>query len=188
MIVLGRVVLIGETQVGKTSLVQYFLQGKTTDDESETVGAIFHNHEVTIDDRRVVLQIWDTAGQERYRSLGPIYYRKSKAAVAVFDLTRPDTLIALENWISKFRENAESPFVVVVGNKADLESDIQLQLEATNEWAAARDAECIWTSAVTGLGVDEVFNAVCQHLLNEDIHTEDRSEINPVAATDSSCC
>jgi small GTP-binding protein len=161
---LGRVCLIGETQVGKTSLLQRFTEGTLRGDQGQTVGAVFHTSETIIDGTPVPLQIWDTAGQERYRSLGPIYYRKSIAAIAVFDLTRPETLAALDTWINYFREYAEGKFVVVVGNKEDLGSDIKLDWQKTSEWAAQRNAECIWASAKTGVGVREVFDLIGKHV------------------------
>jgi small GTP-binding protein len=123
---------------------------------------VFNVFEEEVDGIRVTLQIWDTAGQERYRSLGPLYYRKSNAAVAVFDLTRPETLAALDQWIRTFRDSADGSFVVVVGNKADLEADIRFKPEATSEWAEKRGAECIWASALSGIGVHEAFHAVAR--------------------------
>jgi small GTP-binding protein len=183
---LGRICLIGETQVGKTSLVQSFTEGKLSGNHGQTVGAVFQSTETTIDGRQVALQIWDTAGQERYRSLGPIYYRESQAAIAVFDLTRPETLIALDGWIKTFRENAASGFVVVVGNKEDLTADIKLEREATNEWAAKRYAECIWASAKTGVGVPEVFHAVCKYFISGGMTSTPRPGA-PAEAT-SACC
>jgi small GTP-binding protein len=174
--------MIGETQVGKTSLLQRFLLGPNCSNPSETVAAVFHPHERIIDDRKIVLQLWDTAGQERFRSLGPIYYRGAHAAIAVFDLTRPATLNALENWIHIFRENADGQYVIVVGNKSDLESEIQFDMQATSDWAARRGAECIWTSSVTGLGIDEVFNAVYKQM------AADPTGMTLFNAKQSGCC
>jgi small GTP-binding protein len=120
---------------------------------------------MTVLDREVSMQIWDTAGQERYRAIGPIYYRKSNAAIAVFDLTEPDTMKALESWVSAFRESSNYSFVVVAANKSDLDVDIRLTIEETERWAKKIQVECIWTSALTGEGVDDVFGTVGRHLL-----------------------
>jgi small GTP-binding protein len=157
----GRVVLIGATQVGKTALIQNYLNG-AAGLQSPTVGAVFHTHKTSVFGTQVTLQIWDTAGQERYRSLGPIYYRKSNGAVAVFDLTRPATLPELDAWIDAFKEHADDPFVVVVGNKCDCAA--RVTIDEAEGFAARHGAQCIWASAVTGERVADVFEAVCKHL------------------------
>jgi small GTP-binding protein len=155
----ARVVLIGDTKVGKTTLIHRYLHGQAGC-QSPTVGAVFHTHRTVYQGVEITLQIWDTAGQERYRALGPIYYRKSIAAVAVFDLTAPDTMESLDNWIAAFREHAESQFVVIVGNKSDLSTE--LTPEVTETFAAQFDATCIWASAMNGDHVNDVFEAVCK--------------------------
>jgi small GTP-binding protein len=162
----GRVVLIGEARVGKTSLIHQFLDGDGTVQHEATAGATFHSSKMTIFDRVVSMQIWDTAGQERYRALGPIYYRKSVGAIAVFDLTSRDSMKALELWVSTYRENADDPFIVIAANKCDLTGAIALTMEETTEWATKLQAECIWTSALTGEGVEAVFGTIARHLLH----------------------
>jgi small GTP-binding protein len=193
----GRVVLIGESNVGKTSLIQYYLRGEASPEQKETVGAVFHSHETDVEKTRISMQIWDTAGQERYRSLGPIYYRKARAAIGVFDLTRRDTMTALEGWIRTFREKSDDQFVVVAANKADLEDKIDLTMEETSDWARTLDTECIWTSSVTGDGVAELFGAVSRHLYDTcakgiaaERVTPKEAETVPVqrAAQDRGCC
>jgi small GTP-binding protein len=118
-----------------------------------------------IDGASVLLQIWDTAGQEKYRALGPIYYRGALAAVAVFDLTRLQTLEDLKTWITAYRENADDRFVVIAANKSDLEGKIEISIEAVTDWAKEAEAEFVYTSAVNGSGIVEVFNAAAKHVL-----------------------
>lgn len=180
MAVAGRVVLIGETQVGKTSIIHRFIQSGCEEEQSPTIGAVFRTYDTACEGRPVSLQIWDTAGQERYRALGPIYYRKSNAAIAVFDLTRRETLEPLREWIIAFRENADDVFVVVVGNKSDLEGEIAFTVEETAEWAAGFDADCIWSSAQTGIGVTEIFHTVCKHIIEVRTAVEEDTEPVPV--------
>jgi small GTP-binding protein len=172
LVLVGRIVLIGDAGVGKTSIVHYYLHGTTSIEQKSTIGAVFHTSTVNTAECEVQLQIWDTAGQERYRALGPIYYRKARAAVAVFDLTRPETKRALETWIRSFREHSDDRFVVIAANKSDLE-DHELTMEQTAEWAQSLDSECIWTSAVTGVGVAEVFEAVAKHIAEEATRPSD---------------
>jgi small GTP-binding protein len=161
----GRVVFIGETRVGKSSLIQRYVQGQFSS-QSQTVGATFHTTPTKYRGTDVTLQIWDTAGQERYRSVGPIYYRKSSAAVAVFDLNQPATMTALTDWIQTFREHADDNFVVIVGNKSDLETT--LTIDETDAFAERFGAQCIWASASSGEHVQDIFDAVANHLIRRD--------------------
>jgi small GTP-binding protein len=163
----SRVVLIGEPGVGKTSLVQRLLRGEATENYQATVGAVFHKRDVQVDGRTVSLHIWDTAGQEKYRALGPIYYRKSLAAIAVCDQTKPETLQNLKPWIDAFRETADGHFVVIAANKEDLESDNKLDMEQIVDWAKEHQAECVSTSAQTGSGVEDLFEMVARHVVGK---------------------
>jgi small GTP-binding protein len=165
----GRIVLIGESQVGKTSLIQHHLHGSAAS-QSSTVGAVFHTYKRAIAGIDMTLQIWDTAGQERYRALGPIYYRKSIGAIAVFDLTRPNTMEKLSTWIAAFREHADDPFVVIVANKCDQEAE--MTVEQTVEFAKQYNASCIWASAVTGEHVSDVFDEICEHLTHKEMEAQ----------------
>jgi small GTP-binding protein len=159
----ARIILIGETKVGKTSLLRHYLR-EHPGSQSATVGAAFYTHHTTFNGVNITLQIWDTAGQERYRSIGPIYYRKAQVAIAVFDLTAPETMQALSTWISVFREHADDSFVLIVGNKSDQET--KLTLEETIEFAQQFDSECVWTCAINGDHVTEVFEKICEHIIN----------------------
>jgi len=163
----GRIVLIGETQVGKTSIIQRYLRGHCAVEQKSTIGAVFHTHDIEANGHRVSLQIWDTAGQERYKALGPIYYRKSHVAIAVFDLTRAETMKLLEGWIKAFRENADDTYVIIAANKSDMEGKITITQEETIEWAQSQNAECIWTSAANGIGIDSIFDIIAKHLVDK---------------------
>ena len=163
--ILGRIVLVGETQVGKTCIVQRYLRGQCSSEQKSTVGTVFHTSEKEIDGKLLSLQIWDTAGQERYKALGPVYYRKANAAIAVFDVTRKETLYALGDWIKAFRENADDTYVVIAANKCDLEEEKQVTLEDGIEYASKYNADCIMTSAFTGYGIEDVFENISRHLI-----------------------
>ena len=163
----GRIVLIGETQVGKTSIISKYLRGQSSMEQKSTIGAVFHTHVIDTNGVKLSLQIWDTAGQERYKALGPIYYRKSHVGIAVFDLTRKETMKLLESWIKTFRENADDTYVIVAANKCDLDSKCEFTLDETMEWAQSMEAECIWTSAQSGIGINDLFSQISKHLINK---------------------
>jgi Ras-related protein Rab-5C len=116
-----RVVLIGDASVGKTSIVKRFLDGQYDPTEFATIGAGYFNNYQTIRGESVPVEIWDTAGQEKYRSLAPLYYRGAAGAIAVFDVTNPQTCDNLTWWIAEFKKAAGNEAVIAIsGNKADL--------------------------------------------------------------------
>jgi small GTP-binding protein len=183
---IARIVLIGESQVGKTSLVHHYLSGSAIEGSRPTVGAIFHSREVQCNGQSLVLQIWDTAGQEKYRAIGPIYYRGAVAAIAVFDQTRPETMAALKPWIEAFRTHATDKFVLIAANKADLDGEIRIQLEEIAAFAAEVGAQFICTSALSGFGIPDVFNMIAEHVL--DSGTAGKAGEIPPTDIEESCC
>lgn len=118
-----RVVLVGDSEAGKTSIIHWLVRGEFEPHQKNTVGAVFHTISGDINGQRVVMQVWDTAGQEKYRSIGPIYYRKAAAAIAVFDVSVEGFEANLENWIVSVKRSATDPLIYVVGNKVDLLAD-----------------------------------------------------------------
>ena len=123
-----KVVAIGDSGVGKTSLIQMFEHLKFTESFKPTIGADFSNKEITINGRIVTLQIWDTAGQERYQSLGTSFYRGADCCLLVYDITNPQSFENLSKWKDIFLQKGlmtmpdTFPFIVV-GNKVDIEAE-----------------------------------------------------------------
>lgn len=120
-----KVVAIGDSGVGKTSLIQTFEHSRFTEDFKPTIGADFSNKEITVDGKIVILQIWDTAGQERFQSLGTSFYRGADCCLLVYDITNKSSLDNIESWWELFiqksmvQDQESFPFMVV-GNKSDL--------------------------------------------------------------------
>ena len=118
-----KVVVIGDSSVGKTSIIQTFQNSKFTQNYKPTIGADFSFKEIVLDDRVVTLQIWDTAGQERFQSLGPAFYRGADCCCLVYDVAAPESLENLTQWKSIFitQSGAKEGFpFVAIGNKTDL--------------------------------------------------------------------
>merc|ERR1712113_628789 len=101
-----KLVLLGESAVGKSSLVLRFVKGQFHKFQESTIGAAFLTQTVLLDDTTVKFEIWDTAGQERYHSLAPMYYRGAQAAVVVYDVTSNDSFERAQRWISELRDQA----------------------------------------------------------------------------------
>ncbi|CAL1262544.1 unnamed protein product [Larinioides sclopetarius] len=122
-----KVIILGDSGVGKTSLMNQYVNKRFTNQYKATIGADFLTKEIVVDDRIVTMQIWDTAGQERFQSLGLAFYRGADCAVLVYDVTAPNTFKSLDSWRDEFliqagpRDPDNFPFIVI-GNKIDLEN------------------------------------------------------------------
>jgi small GTP-binding protein len=155
-----RVVLVGDSGVGKTSILNYLVGSPCTSNHVPTIGATYEHYCERISGSDVRMQIWDTAGQERYKSLGPIYYRGSVAALIVFDLCDMTSFRHLDDWLTAFEQAVPAgAIVVIVGNKCDMPEKLAVADKDVDEW---RNERFLYfrTSALTGEGVKEAFRAV----------------------------
>lgn len=126
-----KLVLLGEAAVGKSSLVLRFVNNDFQENKEPTIGAAFLTQKISLPNRIIKFEIWDTAGQERFASLAPMYYRNAQAALVVYDLTKPTSLIKAKHWVAELQRQA-SPGIVIalVGNKLDLCTDVEGNAEA----------------------------------------------------------
>ncbi|KAJ1980189.1 Vacuolar protein sorting-associated protein 21 [Dimargaris verticillata] len=117
-----KLVLLGESAVGKSSIVVRFAQDKYTPNREPTIGAAFLTQKCRLDDGKVIkFEIWDTAGQERFYSLAPMYYRNAHAAMVVFDVTKAGSLTKAKSWVKELQRQANlNAVIALVGNKVDL--------------------------------------------------------------------
>ena len=118
-----KLVLLGESAVGKSSLVLRFVKGQFLDYQESTIGAAFLTQTVCLNETTVKFEIWDTAGQERYHSLAPMYYRGAQAAIVVYDITNADSFVRAQNWVKELQRQGNPNIVIALaGNKIDLVS------------------------------------------------------------------
>ncbi|PVU97261.1 hypothetical protein BB561_000684 [Smittium simulii] len=118
-----KLVLLGESAVGKSSLVLRFVKDKFDEYKESTIGAAFLTKTLTLESEdKVKFEIWDTAGQERYKSLAPMYYRNANCAIVVYDITQAASFQRAQTWIEELKKQAESDILILLaGNKMDLE-------------------------------------------------------------------
>ncbi|KAK0386286.1 hypothetical protein NLU13_6123 [Sarocladium strictum] len=179
-----KLVLLGEAAVGKSSLVLRFVNNDFQENKEPTIGAAFLTQKCNLPSRTIKFEIWDTAGQERFASLAPMYYRNAQAALVVYDLTKPTSLIKAKHWVAELQRQA-SPGIVIalVGNKLDLTSDSgdgaaaaeggegaddgddsgdarKVSTEEAKAYAEEESLLFFETSAKTGHNVTEVFTAI----------------------------
>ncbi|KAF7971042.1 hypothetical protein HWV62_22167 [Athelia sp. TMB] len=118
----AKVVVMGSTSTGKTSLLHRYTQGRFDPKATTaTTGASFVTKKVYVDGLKVRLQLWDTAGQERFRSMAPMYYRGANAALLLYDITNPSTFDDIRGWLQELQKNCDPDLIIyIVGSKADL--------------------------------------------------------------------
>ena len=150
-----KIVFLGESGVGKTTIVTRYATGSVPEVSAPTVGAAFVSKETVINGKSYSLLIWDTAGQELYRGLAPMYYRNADIAIITFDITRKKTFEAVTYWLEQLRENSEQDVIIILcGNKCDRENR---EIENGEKFAADNDLLYCETSAKSGSGLDRLF-------------------------------
>ncbi|KAJ6996704.1 ras-related protein Rab7 isoform X1 [Populus alba x Populus x berolinensis] len=168
-----KVIVLGDSGVGKTSLMNQYVYKKFSQQYKATIGADFVTKEVQIDDKLVTLQIWDTAGQERFQSLGSAFYRGADCCVLVYDVNIQKSFEILNNWHKEFVKQADPvdpeafPFILF-GNKIDVDggSSRVVSEKTAREWCASRgDIPYFETSAKEGYNVHEAFLCVAKMAL-----------------------
>ncbi|XP_060636937.1 ras-related protein Rab-5C [Anolis sagrei] len=160
-----KLVLLGESAVGKSSLVLRFVKGQFHEYQESTIGAAFLTQTICLDDTTVKFEIWDTAGQERYHSLAPMYYRGAQAAIVVYDITNMDTFVRAKNWVKELQRQASSNIVIALaGNKADLGSKRAVDFQEAQTYADDNSLLFMETSAKTAMNVNETFMAIAKKL------------------------
>jgi Ras-related protein Rab-5C len=160
-----KLVLLGDTAVGKSCLVVRFVRDEFFEFQEPTIGAAFLTQTVALDDATVKFEIWDTAGQERYRSLAPMYYRGAAAAIIVYDITNPDSFAGAKSWVKELQRRGDTNVVIVLaGNKADLESRRRVDFHEAKAYAEENGILHMETSAKNSNNVRALFIEIAKSL------------------------
>lgn len=153
-----KVVLIGDSAVGKSQLLARFSRNEFSLDSKATIGVEFQTRTLEIDHKTVKAQIWDTAGQERYRAVTSAYYRGAVGAMLVYDITKRPSFDHVARWLEELRGHADKNIVIMlVGNKTDLGSLRAVPTEDAKEFAEKENLFFIETSALEATNVDTAF-------------------------------
>jgi len=163
-----KLLLVGDAGVGKSSMLLRFTDDTFEEHMASTIGVDFKVKTIRIGDLMVKLTIWDTAGQERFRTLTSSYYRGCQGIILVFDLTRPETLQNVQNWLKEIDvfTGTPAPVKLLVGNKADLPDDRQVTDDAALEFARSRGMLYLEASAKTRAGIRQAFEEAVRRILD----------------------
>ncbi|XP_031102533.1 ras-related protein RABA4d [Ipomoea triloba] len=153
-----KVVLIGDSAVGKSQLLARFARNEFSLDSKATIGVEFQTKTLIIDQKTVKAQIWDTAGQERYRAVTSAYYRGAVGAMLVYDMTKRQSFDHMARWLEELRSHADKNIVIMlIGNKCDLGSLRAVPVEDAQEFAERENLFFMETSALEATNVETAF-------------------------------
>lgn len=164
-----KVVIIGDSGVGKTSVAQRFVDDTFYDYTPASVGASYFIKHLEIEDKKVYFQIWDTAGQENFRALVPMFLRNAKIALLVYDITKMISFLNLEVWRSDLLLAEPGVTVAVIGNKSDLKDDRQVEVRKGQDYANKHGMLFTETSAKRGTNVEEIFFELGSQIMQQNI-------------------
>ncbi|EDR22979.1 hypothetical protein, conserved [Entamoeba dispar SAW760] len=167
---LFKILIIGESGVGKTAIMQRFCENTFEPVYISTVGVDFKPKVIKVGNKTVKMQLWDTAGQDRFRNITASYYRGTQGVLIVYDVTDRASFDKVSSWFTEVRDRTENdpPVIILVGNKTDLMDHAAVKQEAVEQLARQLGGVQTFTcSAKDGSGIDEVFNALTQAIISK---------------------
>ena len=179
-----KLILLGDENVGKTSIINRFKKDEYTGDYEPTLGLDFQTKTILIDNINVKLLLYDTAGQEKFRSLIPLYIKEAKIIFLIYDITNYDSFLNIEKWQSTLKDlNKGDEIFFMIGNKIDLDDERKVKEEEAKFFADSHGYFFAEVSALTGDGIEDLFynklaNKIKTQFLNDDKTSKDQEEEN----------
>ena len=178
-----KILLVGDSSVGKTTLLLKYTEDKFSDSHITTIGVEYKDKEITINNRKVNLQIWDTSGQERYQSITKNFYRNADGILFVFDVTNEETFHHIKNWLITSEDIDKDFKKMIVGNKIDLEDKIVINKEKMEKFGEKKNMKCFLTSAKDGTNVDVIFKEIDSAFIDTELNLNDIEKVYFIART-----
>ena len=172
-----QLLVIGDSSVGKTSLITRYTNGTFKEEYLATVGLDYYSKVEAINNQTINIKLWDTAGQERYKALTQNYFRNAEGVLLTFDVTNTDSFNNLKDWIGSIKTNMEGKNIflplIIVGNKIDMEDAREITKEDAEKFVSDNNYKYFETSAKTGEGVDDAIRDLVNQVLNQGEQLDD---------------
>ena len=160
-----KVILIGDSGVGKTNIMSKFLKNQFMEESKATIGVEFGSKLFNHEGHKIKAQIWDTAGQEKYKAITGAYYKGSKGALVVYDITQKKTFENIEKWVNDLKAAGDPKItIILIGNKNDLDDKRQVSKDQGEEKARSFGCAFLETSAYSGDNIDKAFNYMVKEI------------------------
>ena len=171
---LFKIVLVGDSGVGKTNLLTRFSKNEFSLESKTTIGVEFATKTITTESGHVIkAQIWDTAGQDRYRAIASSYYKGAVGALLVYDITKTKSFENIEKWLKELRDHgAENMRTMLIGNKSDLANDRQVSMEAAAGYAEKEQMPLLETSALDSSNVAAAFELIIKEIYKQQMQIQ----------------
>ena len=174
-----QILLIGDSSVGKTSLISRYANGIFKEEYISTIGFESYSKEEIINNQTVLVKLWDTAGQERYKALTTNFFKNAEGVILVYDVTSSESFDNLKYWIDSIKsnlgENITIP-IIILGNKIDMDDMRDIKKEDANKFANENKYKYFETSAKTGEGVDEAIRYLVNQVMIQKGRNDDGKE------------
>jgi small GTP-binding protein len=173
-------VIIGDTAVGKSSLLSIFTDKIRSDKYEPTIGVDFEKKQLDLDGKSVEINIWDTSGHPRYRQIAVNYYKGVLGVIIVYDITNLESFQNLNSWLNEIKNESSNACKILVGNKNDLEKDRKVTFEQGKEFANQNGMKFFETSVKENNNVKEIFLTIAKEIiqLNTNTKTNEKKEKN----------
>lgn len=170
-----KVMLLGESQTGKTSFIQRYVKNNFSLGYITTVGIDFQVKILTLNDKKIKLQIWDTAGQERFKNITKNYFQSSDGFIVAYDITSRNSFVNVSTWLKEIQNNApEDTKKILIGNKCDL-TNREVTFEEGKQLASENKMQFLETSAKNDINVKETFEAITLEIIQSQENNESQS-------------
>ena len=173
-----KILTLGDTMVGKSSIVLRFSEDKFDDNQFATIGIDFKTKYIKMGDSSVKVLIWDTAGQEKFQNIAKQYYKGANGVLLIYDITRRKSFERVEFWLKELKENnrLDELFICLVGNKIDLEEKRVIKYEEGEKYALDNNVHFLEVSARSGKGITELFNKVIKGSMEKVFSSNEKEE------------
>ena len=171
-----KILLIGDSSVGKTSILLKYIDDKFPELHMSTIGVEYKIQTLIINGRTVILRIWDTSGQERYRSITRNFYRNANGILFIFDITNKVTFDNIKNWLIDSQNCETQVTKILVGNKIDLDDNRKIDKETIEKYAERKKMKYYETSAKEGINIDFIFKEIAELILSSKSDEEIKEE------------
>ena len=164
--------------VGKTTIINRYIKGKFAKTDQRTINTTAFKKIINLNGNILTLNIWDTAGEEKYHALAPIFYAKADGCIIVYDCTKKETLERAEVWFKELNEETKEsiPKITLVGNKIDL-PEKSVSSEEGNKLAQKYNSNFIEVSALSGFGIENIFETLANDIYNYKLQLKENFEI-----------